>query len=129
MAKVAAKLEAQGVKAVWNENHPAWPKVYDVSPDYEWPTNPAPKSILDEAKRVVAERGEEYDDPSVNHGITATLWSAFLSRKLKDHEDITPRDVAWLNVLQKASRDSFYPKHDSLVDAIGYLANAAEVSE
>jgi hypothetical protein len=80
------------------------------------------ETILDEAARITScDRNKTYGPPRDNHSRTAALWQAYLSgigpRKL-DY-----RDVCWLNVLQKASRDVFCRGRDSLVDAVGYLRN------
>lgn len=80
-------------------------------------------TILEEAEHLVSgARGDAYDHPSRNHAQTAELWSAYLTRKL--NAPITARDVCWMMTLLKASRDSFKPHRDSLVDGAGYLRNA-----
>lgn len=85
-------------------------------------------TILDEARELVeGPRGEAYGHPAANHGATAELWSAYLSRKLRKPIEVTARDVCWLNTLQKASRDANQPKRDNLVDTIGYAVNAAMI--
>lgn len=86
------------------------------------------ETVLEEAARITSkDRNETYDHPSRNHQQTADLWSAFLMRKLK--EPLTAREVCWMQTLLKASRDSFYPQRDNLVDGAGYLRNAEMIEE
>lgn len=88
---------------------------------------PNAAKILDEAKKIVFGRAEkEYGHPRDNFQDEADAWSAYLhARKLLPRGlQLTPRDVAQLNVLQKVIRDGNAPKHDNLVDAIGYTVTA-----
>lgn len=81
------------------------------------------ETILEEAARLTStDRQATYGHPRENHGKTAALWTAQLGMKLRN--PITAREVCWLNVLQKASRDSYSPKRDNLTDGAGYLRNA-----
>lgn len=76
-------------------------------------------NILEEAAEIVTgDRLSDYGHPKVNHDRTAALWSAYLGI------EINARQVCWLNVLQKASRDVHRTKRDNLVDGAGYLENA-----
>lgn len=85
-----------------------------------------PETILEEAERLTStDRHRDYDRPAQNHSQTAELWTAFLTRKLK--APITAREVCWLMVLLKASRDSHRSKRDSIVDAAGYLRNIEQM--
>ena len=82
--------------------------------------------MLQEAQRITTnDRNDSYDHPSRNHTQTAALWSAYLTRKL--NSPITARDVCWMQTLLKASRDSYKPARDHLVDGAGYLGNAEVV--
>lgn len=82
-------------------------------------------SILDDAKQAVeGERQHSYGHPKDNHGCTAALWRDWLQRRFGIVLPLTARDVCWLNILQKASRDANRPKKDNLVDVIGYAENA-----
>ena len=109
------------------------------------------KTVLDEAAEVTSnDRRRYYGHPRDNHGCTADLWSAYLRRVLLaslpslglplDDEDtiravlpqlvaLGARDVCWLNILQKASRDANRPHRDNLVDCAGYARNAEMVEE
>jgi hypothetical protein len=76
--------------------------------------------VLDEAKGIVCgDRQDAYGLPEVNHDRTAKLWSVFLGIP------ITARQVCYLNVLQKCSREVNCSKRDTDVDIAGYVANAA----
>lgn len=81
------------------------------------------ETILDEAKRVCAERQAAYGPPQKNHDMTAALWSVYLGIP------ISARDVCLLNGLQKVSRDRCgKPKRDNLTDLAGFADNAHRVS-
>lgn len=83
-----------------------------------------PENVLEEAARITSgDRNQAYGHPLDNHSRTAGLWSAYLG------VEITPRDVCWLNVLQKASRDVNKEGRDNLVDAAGYVRNAEMIDE
>jgi hypothetical protein len=83
------------------------------------------KTVLEEAKEVVdGERQHSYGHPKDNHGCTAVLWSAYISRKYDISLQLDARDVCWLNILQKASRDANMEKRDNLLDTCGYARNA-----
>ena len=88
---------------------------------------PAAPSILDEARAIVdGPRRAAYGPPGENHRRTALLWSAYLA--CRDYpRALSAEDVAWLNVLQKVSRDCHEPSRDSLVDIVGYVLNVDEL--
>ncbi len=80
---------------------------------------PSNTSALTRAEVLVyGSRRDTYGPPSVNHERTAALWSAYLGTR------VTARDVCWLNVLQKLSRDRHEPNVDTEVDVAGYAENA-----
>lgn len=87
-----------------------------------------PESILLEAHRLVhGDRGADYGHPLDNHGCTAALWAAYLERRFRlapGTLPLTARDVCWLNIFQKGSRDANAPKRDNLTDTAGYAENA-----
>jgi hypothetical protein len=88
------------------------------------PLEPTPvvEDVLDEAKRITAQdRGRDYGHPLDNLGQIAALWSTYLG------VPITYRQVSWMMMLTKCSRDSHSPKRDNLVDAAGY-ARIAQVA-
>lgn len=76
--------------------------------------------LLDEAKGIVGgSRNAAYGNPADNHNRTAAMWSAFLGIP------ITARQVCYMNILQKCSREAHWSQHDNDVDCAGYAANAA----
>lgn len=79
----------------------------------------AMKRLLDSATDIVTgSRHEAYGAPSDNHARTAALWSAFLG------VPITARQVCYLNILQKCSREAHWSQWDNSLDIAGYAANA-----
>lgn len=92
-------------------------------------TNTSTESILAEAAHITSNsRRDAYGPPSLNHSRTATLWSAYLSLKLDAPVEVSARDVCFLNMLQKMSRDIHAPKRDNLVDIAGYAENADRIT-
>jgi hypothetical protein len=86
-------------------------------------------AVLDEAKEIVSgPRNKDYGAPSENHGCTATMFSAYLSRKMGTPVKVSARDVTMFNILQKISRDANCPSRDNAVDIAGYSANAEACS-
>lgn len=80
-------------------------------------------TILGEAAAIVdGSREADYGPPERNLGRIAGMWSAYLE------VEITPRDVAWMMVQLKSSRDRNRPKRDNLTDGAGYL-RLAEIVE
>lgn len=87
------------------------------------------RTILDEAAALTAgDRQAAYDHPRENLAQTADLWTAYARRKLRLGVRFDARDVAWMMLLVKCSRDSYRRKRDNLVDAAGW-ARAAEMAE
>lgn len=90
---------------------------------------------LDKVKEIVSgDRNADYGDPIDNHERTARFWVEYLRHRIS----VTPtgaaitlngRDVCWLNVLQKISRECHCAKHDNAIDVCGYAANAAACME
>lgn len=87
---------------------------------------PQTGSILEEAAAIVSgPRRADYGTPLDNHSRTAALWNAYLATAPGEvPRALDARDVCMLNILQKISRDRFYPKRDNLVDIAGYAENA-----
>ncbi|MCZ4557971.1 DUF6378 domain-containing protein [Rhodococcus maanshanensis] len=69
--------------------------------------------ILDEARRIVSVRGQDYGENSLP--AVAAYWSQYLGQTL------TGRDVGKMMVLLKIARDQHEPKDDNLVDGASYL--------
>jgi hypothetical protein len=92
--------------------------------DYRKESKKVKSAVLTEADEIVnGARQDTYGHPADNHGCTAEMWTAYLNRKYDIDLDLDTRDVCWLNVLQKISRDAHLEKRDNLVDVVGYVAN------
>jgi len=88
------------------------------------------KTILTEADEVTSgDRNKSYGPPLDNHACTAALWIAYLKRKHGIDVPLTVRDVCWLNVLQKISRDANTEKRDNLIDVCGWARNIEMAEE
>jgi DNA-binding transcriptional regulator GbsR (MarR family) len=72
---------------------------------------------------INGDRQDHYGTPQDNFGTTAEMWTAYLGR------DISPADVCHMMALLKIARLKRGPHRDSSIDACGYMALGAEVSE
>lgn len=79
---------------------------------------------LHEIPTIVRERGRYYGHPSLNHGCTADMWSAWLNRRYGLSLRLDVRDVCEMNLLQKTSRQANTVTRDNDDDRIGYIVNA-----
>jgi hypothetical protein len=85
------------------------------------------KMLLDEAKAVIDARGDHYGPPIENWTRIAKLWTAYMSHKLKDGEEITALDHGLMMDLVKTARLIETPNHwDSYLDKAGYAAASVE---
>ena len=89
--------------------------------------------ILDAVKQIIChDRQDTHGNPESTHDLIADYWNIYLNQaavKNIGHCRLDASDVAVMMALFKIARHSVNPKHlDSLVDAIGYLAIAAELS-
>lgn len=85
-------------------------------------SNRAMHAILDEAKGIVCgDRQDAYGPPIDNHTRTSEGINWYLKHCGKT---LDARDICWLNVIQKISRDLNERRRDNLLDVIGYCANA-----
>lgn len=121
----------------------------DCSP---YPPMPEPEErITDEAWGLVVEgeRQSSYGHPQQDFQTTGRQWGALLDNWLKSEglliwkdtpegplpvsdgalPDLPPKLVALMMTQLKLSRESHSPKHDNLVDAIGYLICADRIEE
>lgn len=71
------------------------------------------------ASLVLGDRNASYGPPAEDYAKTATMWTGFLTHKLR--EPITPKEAVLMMALLKISREQFRPKPDNLIDAHGYL--------
>ena len=78
---------------------------------------------------VYGDREDDYDHPARNFSRIARLWSAYLTSKHGVLIEIEPREVGWLNILQKCSRDMHSPKPDNLTDTAGYAEAMSRAGE
>lgn len=77
--------------------------------------------------KVVKQRAKDYAPPKVNFQRTADLWNAYLMGI--SHNQLTPKDVAALNILQKISRLMHKYQADSIEDIKGYAETWRIVEE
>lgn len=83
------------------------------------------ETILEEAARITSgPRQQAYGNPADNHGCTAAIWSAYLTRKLRMPVHIDARDVCLMQIGVKLSRDANERGRDNLVDIAGWSRNA-----
>lgn len=88
-------------------------------------SNEVMRAFFAEAEgNVCGDRQESYGNPEDNHGCTAVLWSAWLSRRFRRKIELTGSDICWLMTFQKGSREANCHKRDNAIDGAGYLANA-----
>ena len=81
--------------------------------------------ILDEVRDVInGERQDQYGNPEDAFQLIASYWSIYLQLT----EPLTAADVAQMMCLLKVAREKHQHKRDNLVDAIGYLALAADMA-
>jgi hypothetical protein len=81
------------------------------------------KKVLEEALKIVDERGEDYGTVAENFAGIAAIFSKATTKTL------TPNEIAILFAATKLSRMKESPKKlDHYVDAINYLAFAAELA-
>lgn len=83
--------------------------------------------VLDTAKGLITgNREEQYGSPQANFQRIADMWNAYLP----EHVTIGAADVAVMMTLVKIARLSNTLGHaDSFIDAAGYMALGAELSE
>ena len=94
-------------------------------------------NVLTEAASLVfGPRQADYGPPIDNFSDEALAFTAYLrARKLVagtspvQRNELSPRDVAMLNILQKVIRDGNVPKRDNLVDIAGYALTAERLDE
>lgn len=93
--------------------------VKNAEPTY--PQGTFAQQILD----TITSRGSDYGPPSVNHQLTADLWSSWLSRKTGKSLSLSAEDVCILNILQKLSRLGERSKDDTCLDVMGFMENVS----
>lgn len=79
---------------------------------------------LDKVKGIVTgDRQGHYGTPSLNHSCTATMWSAWLTRRLGVAVRLTAADVTIINTIQKTARLANEYHEDGFIDMAGYSVN------
>lgn len=96
------------------------------------PLEPSPdpervKVLREAAALITGERQIDYGPPAVNFQRIADLWTIQAQTVLKDGTKFDPTLVALMLTQLKMARAVQSPKHDTFVDAAGYIALAAEL--
>jgi hypothetical protein len=78
---------------------------------------------------VYGDRQRDYGHPADNWGRIARYWSAYLFNRFGISVLVEPRDVGWMNILQKIARDNETEKRDNLDDTAGYAEGMHLVAE
>lgn len=93
-------------------------------------TAPATKAaILDAARAVVVERGQNYGDVAENFARIARRWHAHLLNRFGIDVPLDPVSVALMMDDVKSARLEHQPDHrDSWVDKAGYAACGGEIA-
>lgn len=87
------------------------------------------KSIAAEAEEIInGDRRQSYGDVKDSFERFSLAWTGYLRNKLKPGEEITPNDVAMMNVIGKALREGNKIKRDNRVDIIGYTLLADKLT-
>lgn len=115
--------------------HPEWDKkLLDMEAykqEFKKDTRQLREAVLTEAKTYVcSDRNSQYGEPEDNFAVIAELWTQYLVRACDALvKPLTGYDVGMLMTLFKIGRmETGAHKRDSYVDAIGYLACAAELA-
>lgn len=83
--------------------------------------------LLEEAIRIVRERGEDYGKPGDHFARTVGAINAVLAHKLR--EPLTAADWGICMIVDKCAREQHQPKRDNMTDAAGYAACVAEIRQ
>ena len=81
--------------------------------------------LLEEAIRIVRERGEDYGKPGDHFSITIGMLNAAFARKLR--EPLVTADWPIIMVCDKIAREQHKPKRDNACDMAGYAACLGEI--
>lgn len=84
--------------------------------------------VLDQVKQTICnDRQDVHGNPENTHQLIADFWNTYVRNM--GREKFTAQDVAVMMVLFKVARHAVNPMHlDNLIDAVGYGAIAAELS-
>ena len=78
---------------------------------------------------VYGDRQRDYGHPADNWGRIARYWSAYLFNRFGISVLVEPRDVGWMNILQKIARDNETELGENLDDTAGYAEGMHLVAE
>jgi hypothetical protein len=81
--------------------------------------------LLEEAIRIVRERGDDYGKPGDHFSITIGMLNAAFARKLR--EPLVTADWPIIMVCDKIAREQHKPKRDNACDMAGYAACLGEI--
>lgn len=89
------------------------------------------KEYLDAAMQVICkERKTVHGTPESCFGLIGEYWTDFLSNKCNEAVHVHPADVAVMMTLFKIARWQMNKDHrDNVIDGIGYLALAGELTD
>lgn len=106
--------------------HPEWEMKKEA---FVKTPRPIRDEVLTAAKMCVCEdRNKQYGEPENNFEVIAELWNQYIRRAKGSTMKLSAYDVGMMMALFKVGRmESGKPKRDSFVDAIGYIACAAEI--
>jgi len=78
---------------------------------------------------VYGDRQRDYGHPADNWGRIARYWSAYLFNRFGISVLVEPRDVGWMNILQKIARDNEQELAENIDDTAGYAEGMHLVAE
>ena len=78
---------------------------------------------------VYGDRQRDYGHPADNWGRIARYWSAYLFNRFGITVLVEPRDVGWMNILQKIARDNEQELAENIDDTAGYAEGMHLVAE
>jgi hypothetical protein len=78
---------------------------------------------------VYGDRQRDYGHPADNWGRIARYWSAYLFNRFGISVLVEPRDVGWMNILQKIARDNETELGENIDDTAGYAEGMHLVTE
>ena len=95
--------------------------------------NASPEATDSPCKRALnlvhGDRQRDYGHPADNWGRIARYWSAYLFNRFGISVLVEPRDVGWMNILQKIARDNETELGENLDDTAGYAEGMHLVAE
>lgn len=113
--------------------HGEWEKLLDSEEQMKFrkDTRALREAVLNDAKNCVCtDRNSQYGEPEDNFTVIAELWTQYLIRACEAlMKPLTGYDVGMMMTLFKIGRmETGTIKRDSFVDALSYLACAAEIA-